>query len=140
MRKQNKLKCQRKFFVKRAIIGFQVIPRALLCFFLETWGPPEGMEPVPCTWASWGAQGLLYPRSSEKLNKQAALWWKLPSPTRPDGGKLANHNLPVGIEKGLPLAKEKLFSSETRLCVSDRHVVKRKPFGVICPHLPFRRG
>lgn len=47
------------------------LQRVLLCF-LETWGPLEGMEPVPLYLVFWGAQALLSPRSSEKLNKQAA--------------------------------------------------------------------
>lgn len=79
-----------------------------------------------------------FPEKCREL-KQGAHPWKLPSPALPDGRKLSNHNLPVRSEKGLPLAKEKLFSSpETRLCVSELRVVKRKLFGVVCHNLPFR--
>lgn len=79
-------------------------------------------------------------RSIEEV-KQGALPGKLPSPTQQDGRELSSHNLPVRWEKGLPLAKEKLFSySETGLCVSELHVVKRKLLGVVCRNLPFRSG
>lgn len=57
-----------------------------------------------------------FPEEHREL-RQGAHPWKLPSPTQPDGRKPSNHNLPVRLEKELPLAKEKLFSSpEARLC------------------------
>lgn len=47
-------------------------------------------------------------RSRETFNKQAACWWKLPSPTQPDGRKLPNHSLPVGTGKA-PFPKKSCF-------------------------------
>lgn len=112
-------------FVRRATPGPGPPLRAVLCCLAEklelrTPGGGKGRDASDEAAPHTSAPRLPSPAGRETFNKRAAGWWKFPSPSQPDGRKLSNHNLPTGMEKGLPLAKEKLFSSpETRLCVSE---------------------
>jgi hypothetical protein len=71
-----------------------------------------------------GELRTFFPKNQQETYKQAALWWKLSSPTKLEEGKLANHNLPVGMEKELPsLPKKSCFLLLTPGCVFQTHVL-----------------